>query len=264
MQQFITPLSVPELLERGLKKSSLRNIVFTEEYPDERVTSPTIAWSIASRTLGIEGRERLKPRMRLQDVAGKDAVTYWGQNTTVIYQFDLFDISNKKVNELMEDFECFVFEASQMLYSCGVDKFVFVEQLKDYSLPVPKDIPCRSLRYMATFSAMYPIHTTRIRQILLSFVMGGGKGSSTIIRGSGDSDTITDDADNIIKPDWLVAVSENFVLAEPTYVAGVDYELTEDDDGRAVISWVTAGRKPETGSRYCVHYVIYDTSTITI
>jgi len=264
MPRYLTPTNVPELLQQGIQHSGISNTVFTEKYPDEAVTVPTIVWSIARRVPGKEGKETRKPRLREEDRTRPDRdILYFGQWTTVIYQFDLYHSSDQEVNRLMEGFERFLLEATPALVNAGVETFIFDEQLKDYAIPpTPKDTAVRSLRYMAIFTTVYPVYMKRIGNIKMIINMDRTLESLALTRGTTDTDLlptteIVDDIEVTLRIERVYAVSDLIVTSGilPDYIKDVDYYVAWDDTSRQVsIVWLDSGKQPTAGATYYVHY----------
>jgi hypothetical protein len=256
---------VPLVLADCIKTSALRGVVFTQEYPDSPVKIPTIVWRVYHRTPGNEGKEKYGPRARggQHNINHSTVVHYWAQWNTVIYQFDLFHATNAAVDELMEKFELFAKEVSSALKNIGIEYFGFYEQLQDYTLPTPKEVPSRSLRYLATFSVTLPLYIPRIRQID-RFVAVNTLGKSfeenslSLVRGD-------EDVDNINLPlAAITMIADQPLPPAPDYIAGIDYELTVAENGHSTdITWTLAGKRPAAGSTYYVMYGDVDAFTYT-
>lgn len=246
-----TPLDIPPLIQECLKNSFLKNVRFSREYPNEPVQGPVIVWRLVRRVMGKEGKERLKPRIRGYQNMGSDRqVTFWGQWTTAIFQFDLFHVSEQEVDELMCKFELFVMEIRRVLCLSGVDQIIFDEQLQDYSLPTPKEIPQRSVRYSAVMTTLYPVYNARVNQIVLSIASATKTDFIAAVRGdSGLTDSVE------IDPVRITGIGDNEVDLD--YVAGVDYDLSASDDG-TTITWLEHGLHPSGGATYYVRYSTLD------
>jgi len=188
------------------------------------------------------------PRIRGIDASsGNDLVIFWGQWTTAVFQFDLFHTSEDEVDELMKRFELFILEARPTLRASGVDTFILQEQLTDYSLPTPKEVPQRSIRYEATMTTLYPVYQPRVHQITLSVAAG------TDILGMEVTRTPDSSKDTINLPVIRIIGLGN--TSDTTdFVAGIDYDLIDNSDGTATIQWLEHGLRPEAGTTYYVHY----------
>lgn len=239
------PLDIPVLLAECMKASFLKDIHFSRIYPNDPVNAPMIVWRLVARVMGKEGKETKKPRIRGHYDDGNNAVVIYGQWTTAQFQFDLISTSDEEVDELMRRFELFVVESRPTLVACGVDQFIFDEQRPDYSLPIPKEMPCRSLRYTAVMSTLYPAYTTRIRQIALHIASTGAQKDIAVVRTAAESDPIDVATTRIVG----IAKTENADSFD--YVAGVDYDLI-DFGATATIKWQPYGLHPDEGTTYYV------------
>lgn len=248
LPRLATPIDIPPLIKGCMKTSALKNVSFSRIYPNEPVKGPVIVWRLIRRVLGKEGKETKKPRIRGFGTSGSDQlITYWGQWTTAVFQFDLFAPSEDEADRLMRNFEIFCLEARHTLGLSGIDSWILEEQLQDYALPTPKEIPVRSLRYTATMTMLYPIYSTRVRQIALS-VAGGMDGVSLSLVRSSTADT---DQCNI-PTDRIISIGN----AEDTidFVAGIDYSLVDNGDTTTAITWLPQGLRPAGGASYYLHY----------
>lgn len=246
LPRVASPLDIPQLIRDCMKSSLLNKVTFTRIYPDIPVTGPVIVWRLVRRVLGKEGIETKKPRIRGFGVAGNDKlVTYWGQWTTAVFQFDLFHTSEDEADDLMRKFELFIMESRHILGMSGVDSFIFEEQLQDYSLPTPKEIPQRSIRYVATMTSLYPVYTPRVHQISLSIASTGEVDNKEMTRSA--------DAEDLVGIQYYRILSIGNTPDTVDYVAGVDYDLVEADSGTKIV-WLPHGLHPEGGANYYIRY----------
>ena len=264
MPLYLNPTNIPELLHASMQHSVISDTLFTEKYPDEAVTIPTIVWSIHRRIPGKDGKETRKQRIRKKETSSNNkSVLYFGQWTTVIYQFDLYHSSDHEVNNLMMRFEQFLMESTPALVRAGVETFIFNEQVKDYTLPpVPSRTAIRSLRYLTVFTAIYPVYLENIRNIKLIIDMDAKLETLAITRSALTIDNIPlqETVDNIVQDLRIVEiyqVGDNQITSGtiPDYILSIDYYITKDDvSGQLSVVWITGGKSPETGATYYIYY----------
>jgi hypothetical protein len=249
ISRVATPHDIPPLLQECMKASLLKDVEFSRIYPNKEITGPTIVWRLIRRTLGKENKETKRPRMRGYDTDSHPdrIVVLWGQWSTTIFQFDIFHTSEEEADELMKRFELFVAEARATLRMHGVDTFYLQEQLTDYSVPAPKEIPVRSLRFEATMTTLYPAFQPRIHQIALSVAASTTLASKEIIR---TLDTDTDIVD--VTPIRIASLGDSAESMD--YIACVDYDLVDTGDGSTTIKWREHGLHPRGGNTYYVRY----------
>lgn len=263
MSRYLTATYIPELIRECMQRSSVKDVIFSEVYPKDPVKSPSIVWSIFSRVLGREGKEHLKPRARKvpEDVALADTI-YFGQWTTVLYQFDIFAPSDQEANDIMEKFERFILEATPTLMRFGVSEIIFEQQLKDDSIDAPSETSVRSLRYIVIFDLVYPIQVKRIKDIELVLHMSPIVEYTSLVRGSGQVDYLEDTTSSggqvyrLLLGNVIGISNEeiNETTDEYYYLENVDYSVVVDDTGRRGILWNTSGNKPTEGDTYYISY----------
>jgi len=266
MIRLLHEYSIPHMLESLVAQTPLKSIVFTEEYPTQEVKAPTIAWKIATRVPGAEGKETRKPRYRGADIpiTGAPQTSYYGQRMTVIYQFDLFHATNAEVNKLQLDFEQFLMEARPSLCEAGVEHFIFEEQLMDSLVKVPERTVARHLRYRAQYTEYIPVLESRINDLLISVREDLDWDIKPIIRGP--------DIDDVIPVDYnfsgIMGIFDtpDYTVASPSYRDGLDYAVVINTTTTTIaptIMWLNGGKHPAYGSTYYILFTKWTSSMDT-
>lgn len=242
--EVLSPIDIPKLLEECKKISAIKDVPFLRVYPDDRVTSPIIVWRIIRRVPGNEGKETKRPRVRSTEYDEDSTVKYMGQWMTTVFQFDIIAPTDEEADSIMLKFEQFMKEAVPALNYNGVDHMIFDEQLTDYSAQLPKEIPVRTLRYVAVMSVYTPLYTNRIAQIAIRTAAGVETAICEMIHG--ENDIVTVPAARILG----MGNSED----SDDYILSIDYDLVDIDSACCCIRWRKFGLRPKEGDTYYVRY----------
>lgn len=233
-----------------IKQSPLKKATFSRSYPEEVVDTPTITFTILRRTPGMVGKERYSTRLiKVREGTNGRLVEQYGQPMTTTIQFDFFDSTDSEVSILMMQFESLIKEWKPLLMSMGIDYFLFEEQPVDRSLPVPKEIPVRSLRYSVVMRVIDAVSRTRIRQIRLSIAPGVSFESSAITR------SISEDFDEVAVASYTICGLYKYEASIVSdYIADIDYTIEEVDANNSKIVWNQYGLHPSSGETYYMRY----------
>lgn len=257
----LTPYSLPKVIWDVVENAwAGRDLLFTESYPREPVTKPTIVWSIFRRFSGRESIESNKPRLREQ-YPGKEPntiVEQYAQWMTIIYEFDIFDISNESVNTLTDEFDELMFHITPILQKWGTSEWLFDEQVKDVELQreSSQELYKRTLRYRCILERKFIKTLPTIQQI---WVQSLGEGiivqNEQIIRNPNSSK-------DLLAKTWVSDIA--YVDKQPTinplssggYIQGVDFTVsTNFIDGRSYLEWTPRGKHPLPGETYYISYI---------
>lgn len=266
--QILLPQTLPLVLWNIISNAwKHKDIRFSQHYPREDVTSPTIVWSIDRIVPGCEGVETLKPRYRGYelDSDGLNIKEYHFQWLTIIYKFEIYANSQVNIEDLAMDFNEFAFHSIPVLKNLSqglVHQFLFEEQSSDRELgrQSSQEIYKRTIRYRCVYNRAYVKSVDTLKQIALSF----GTTATNIVKN--EMLTMSSDLSNVLANKWgteiLLVQNDpwmNFPDLPPeersVYVPNIDYSLTLDmKTGNTYIKWVENGKKPSNGSHYYITY----------
>lgn len=242
-----------------------KSVTFVEEFPREKVSGPTIAWSIYRRVPGREGLEINKPRARGYTVDPNDPTILYDQYAqwmTIIYQFDIYHISNPDVNKLTEEFDEFLYFIAPTLKNLGVSEWLFDEQTKDEEIKIQntQDIFKRTIRVRCILERKFTQPIPLIQQIWLQVGTPGGdiEFNERIVRGNNS-------AKDQLSKKWICniyAITNNFIQdvrttvpTGTTYLENVDFRLCVNiPTGKSEIEWLPSGKHPIYPATYYVYY----------
>jgi hypothetical protein len=256
----MSPRELPQLLWEVIRRNWRdRDVTFTQAWPKQAPTGPTIAWKIHKRLPGMEGLERLKPRIRkeFRDPDGESVDQIWAQWHTVWYQFDLFDVTDPDVDSLADDFESLMFSLTGFLQSRGVKEFLFDEELEDAKAAMRDDVFVRSYRYLCILERQYPKNLTALQEIFFQLLMDPTPRIDVpIVRGAGG-------VPDLLPDPWVRGIyyaarlPQGAIPATGDFLAGVDFELCGKDTGEASLRFIEGRAQPDPGETYYVAYSIY-------
>jgi len=256
---YTLPLALWDLIQKNWAEEQVN---FTEDYPRDSVKGPTIVWSIYRRIPGREGVEVNKPRLRATTSDPSNPTQQmqtYAQWMTIIYQFDIYHISNQEVDALTEKFDNFLFFSVPLLKQLGVSEWLFDEQLSDYDIEKlhQQNIYRRRLRYRCILEKIYNKPVPLVQQVWtqVGASMMNVVTMEQVTRGS------LSPKDQLSKP-W--AASPVIYISRIPAVSGAS-EFVEDVDfkldvsfpsGVSNIEWLPNGKHPAPGE---VYYVTYNT-----
>ena len=249
---ILHPLQIPNAIKEGVAQSALKSVPVFRARPSEPFKGPRIVCRIEQRRPGADNHETKKGRVRAEIQDDDGTVRWiWGQAATCVVQFDFFHNSDDEVDELVMRFESFVLEYRPALIENGLASFLFVEQLPDNYLQVPKDVPNRTMRYEATMSVLHEVSYSRIQQVALSVTDNIQFTHATITR----SQTLG--YDEIDAADFaILGLYSSETSSAPDYIADVDYRLERVDAGATKIVWLPGALTPAAGGTYVVRYTL--------
>jgi hypothetical protein len=253
------PTTVPLVLWDIIENTwAGKNVTFTRDYPTEPINGPTIVWKIYRRIPGRGGLETLAPRPRqfIKTAADQTSVIdQWAQWHTVIYQFDLFDVSSSKVDDLLEDFEMLMFYSTATLKDLGICGWFFDEQLIDTEVDLQniQFLPRRTLRYRCILERKYLKQVPTIQQIWIHPVHNAVLIENELVtRGT--------DLHDLLAHNWLANIvrvtrDPRSTDAKDEFIVNVDFYPNLDlSTGASAIAWIKGAKHPKPGEKYYVTY----------
>lgn len=239
-----------------------KGITFSQARPVGPITDPTIVWHIVRRLPGREGLERLKARHRITipTIDGVTETDIWAQWHTTWYQFDIYHLSDPKVDELSLEFEELIFSMGSWLKKAGVIEFLFDEEVEDSLLQgSQKSVFVRSLRYMCILEVKHPIENPILQQAWIRLLTDRiYKEDIPVVRNlNSDQDLIPDTwPDTIFHVD---KIPQGTLNASGDYLPNIDYVASEVDiSGKAFIQWKKGMARPAPGSTYYITYSVFN------
>lgn len=255
------PIEIPDLLRQCFSSTVIGAVPFLRIYPDKELNGPVIVWRLVRRWPGKDKKETKRGRLRAISEADPDKVTmYFGQWQTSMFQFDLLHINDFEADRLMLNFERAVKECQAAMANRGVDSFFFEEQLEDSSIQVSKAVKVRSLRFLATMTVYTAVDTARIREILLRVAETPLNQVASIVKSSGDTDTIEMRLSDLLSIYSIEDDPSSIFLG-----GGIDYTAEDLNNGTIQITWTDFGLHPLPGDTFFIsHSTMSDPVTRTV
>jgi len=248
-------------------------LAYSESYPKEAVTQPTITWRIYRRVPG--GGQHGIAQSRGASYSGTMGTDEFGQlvethkqQFRITLEFAVFGTSNTEVNSLAWDLENAINDCEGLLQLQFPGLvLVFEQQMGDsnYDWKSQDDLNVRTIRYTIVLPVRYKVILPELREIVVETRVGSYIDvTERLTRTSSNSlyvpipnkstFTITD-----IKS--IVKFRSNSSELSNLY-AGIDYQVVRMDDNTIQIKWLDdAGTPPQVGEDFVIEYLFAPTVT---
>ena len=135
--------------------------------------SPGITYRISRRTPGHNKIDNFKASLKrtFLDSNTGEVFHLWTQYQTVSYEFVIYGLDFRQVDELTEAFESLLFMLQPELQQQNVQHFLFEEELREDLAPLSKKLEIqykRVLRYTATLQKPFVLNQPTIARITLA------------------------------------------------------------------------------------------------
>lgn len=268
-QPHEVPYKLWELIGPSFRQDG---VTLTESFPHDTLRAPVIVWRLSERYPGREGRERLKPRLRMSKFSldGTRVIEYYAQWNTCIYEFSVVTRSIVHSLELLSRLEDEILYAiPQMKERYGIDEIIFMGCNSPYILGTDEEqIAVATIRYRVILERVHRIEASSIQRIRQQGYAGSNRAVDIPVVRDAESNrdllphnrvVLVEAAfDHPYLSDMMVDENTLKTMEWPDewqpYLSGVDFMVVQDSSGVCYVQWLPGRRNPEPGSTYYITY----------
>lgn len=270
-----SPYAVPKIIWSAVEQYFIDkyNVEVVEEFPQERVSKPTITWRILRRTPGGGSNgvaNASGPNYRRTIRKSNDGNIYesYEQIFRVVYEYAIFGTSTAEVEDIAWDFESMVLSAIVALKTQIIGSNIrFIEQYGDhnYDWKHQDELMVRVLRYEAEIPIRRIVTQKQLDYIQVNAWVGVIPTNNTFTRTSTNAAFYIPCEGNQ-KVTQILRVYR-FVGGDPSHLIplrkDVDYCLKHDDNGILYMEWLdSVGATPALNEKFEVDFTLSQLSEI--